>query len=1304
MPSDGSLIDEANERLGRIITFYSYKGGTGRTMALANIAWILASNGKRVLAVDWDLESPGLHRYFHPFLRDKELRTTEGLIELIRRYAEATVRKDAPADWFEHLTRVRGRTVSIEWDFPAGGELDFLPAGKQDRPYSTLVSTFDWESFWDRLRGGAYIAALREEMRRQYDYVLLDSRTGLSDTAGICTVQLPDTVVDCFTMSTQGIDGAEAVARSILRLREDIKIYPVPSRVEDAEKSKLDRGRDYARNKFQPFMEALDLPDVEEYWGSVEIPYKPFYAYEEILAVFGDRAQQQNSLLAPFLRLASVLSGEQCTLPAIPDRVRTKTLLDFERRTVSEPLRILIRYAPIDRIWAEWIGQELALVRQHSDLIRADEQLPPLANVDRAAELLSRDGSQWPQSERLWQREADRVGMKTSDFLVPMRVNGPRLPGNAPVTGSVDLPSLREDQAVTAVLEALGVTGPALLGRRAEAGVRRIRYPADAVPHWNVQQTRNAVFTGRDKLLEQVRDYSTSAGDGTSVTALVGLSGVGKTQIALEYVYRFAASYDVVWWIPADTLDQARTMFAQLADRLGIPAGRDERARIVALNEALRQRGTAARWLLVFDNADDPAQFAELLPASGSGDVIITSRNRAWTRRAANHVDVSVFERDESVALLARRGANLDQAGATELAERLGDLPVAVENAGHYLAATAQPLHAYLRILDERLADALSWQPEPGHSQTVTATCKVSMDSLRLQSPAAARLLELFAFLAPRPIPTTMLSGKRIIDLLTEYDPAMRDPLLHGTLIQHAGRYGLARVDTASHGIVMHRLTQQIIREGLTEDVQIKSKAEVHEALAAANPRDADNANNWATYESLRPHVEASGAISSTSDAVRQLIIDMVRYLRLRGFYKASQELAESAMRAWQPLFDPDDVMTLMLRFQLANAIRDLGELPRAYEIDRDVRDRLRRTVGDNHAYTLMVAGSFAQDLRERGEWLEARRLEEDTYSRFREVLGEEHPRTLMAANNYALSTRLAGDYRAALQLDLDTLNRRRRLLGRAHPFTISSANAYGLDLREIGDLTTSRATLDATYGTCRELLGDDHPRTLGTAVNLAVTLRWLGEAERSSALLEETLRQYEKVLGQRHPSTVACNLERACVHADLGEYAEARRISEIAERDFRGSYAATHPMCLAARSDLATFTRRSGNESVGRALGEEVAAQFDEVLGHQHPLSAIALLGVANAAYGAGELEYAKRTDDKVVTRLRARLDDDHPTLITARINQALSGLTPHQYDEGPLGDALRDAERVLGPDHPIAQSARQRDRVELSIDPPIT
>src|SRR4051794_38717068 len=123
--------------IGRIITFYSYKGGSGRTMALANVAFLLAANGHRVLAVDWDLESPGLHRYFHPFLVDKELRETEGLIELLQQYCVATTAPEAPADWFAETIRLSSATVSLDWSFLDEGTLDLLPAGKQGRRYAT---------------------------------------------------------------------------------------------------------------------------------------------------------------------------------------------------------------------------------------------------------------------------------------------------------------------------------------------------------------------------------------------------------------------------------------------------------------------------------------------------------------------------------------------------------------------------------------------------------------------------------------------------------------------------------------------------------------------------------------------------------------------------------------------------------------------------------------------------------------------------------------------------------------------------------------------------------------------------------------------------------------------------------------------------------------------------------------------------------------------------------------------------------------------------------------------------------------
>jgi hypothetical protein len=198
-------------RPGKIVTFYSYKGGTGRSMALANVAWILASNGYQVLAVDWDLEAPGLHRYFHPFLLDPELADTPGVLDMVWDVATAAMDPAVPerADWHQPYADVLNYAVSLRRKFLGGGTLDLLPAGRQDPLYSTRVGAFDWTNFYDRLGGGAFLEAVRTSMRAEYDYVLIDSRTGLSDTSGICTVQLPDMLVIGFTFNTQSVSGGE---------------------------------------------------------------------------------------------------------------------------------------------------------------------------------------------------------------------------------------------------------------------------------------------------------------------------------------------------------------------------------------------------------------------------------------------------------------------------------------------------------------------------------------------------------------------------------------------------------------------------------------------------------------------------------------------------------------------------------------------------------------------------------------------------------------------------------------------------------------------------------------------------------------------------------------------------------------------------------------------------------------------------------------------------------------------------------------------------------------------------------------
>src|SRR5688572_7237328 len=149
-PTPAATTGDVDADGGRIITFYSYKGGTGRTMALANVAWILASNGHRVLVLDWDLESPGLHRYFRPFLPvDPDLRTSDGIIDLIRRYGDAVTREatyPSGDDWFTRLAQIQEVAQSLKWTFPGQGTIDFVPPGRQSKSYSEVVSTFDWDA------------------------------------------------------------------------------------------------------------------------------------------------------------------------------------------------------------------------------------------------------------------------------------------------------------------------------------------------------------------------------------------------------------------------------------------------------------------------------------------------------------------------------------------------------------------------------------------------------------------------------------------------------------------------------------------------------------------------------------------------------------------------------------------------------------------------------------------------------------------------------------------------------------------------------------------------------------------------------------------------------------------------------------------------------------------------------------------------------------------------------------------------------------------------------------------------------
>ncbi len=323
----------------QIITFYSYKGGTGRSMALANVAWILASNGHRVLVIDWDLEAPGLHRYFQPFIVDADLVETDGLID----YMWSTTNAIMSAPETERssdrtLPNLLDYRLRVDWPFDGKGYIDFIPAGRQGDNYPQRVNGFDWENFYERLGGGRVLNAVRQQLREAYNYVLIDSRTGVSDTSGICTVQMPDAVVGLFTLNNQSIEGVAAVLESAIALRAEgregpLTVFPVMSRVEDGEQHKLEASRIRAREVFSRFLPETARGAVREYWDDVEIPYKKFYAYEEVLATFGDEAGalgSRSSLLNAIERLTRRVTGiDRIAMPEVDRAIRQEILSKY---------------------------------------------------------------------------------------------------------------------------------------------------------------------------------------------------------------------------------------------------------------------------------------------------------------------------------------------------------------------------------------------------------------------------------------------------------------------------------------------------------------------------------------------------------------------------------------------------------------------------------------------------------------------------------------------------------------------------------------------------------------------------------------------------------------------------------------------------------------------------------------------------------------------------------------------------------------------------------------------------------------
>ena len=625
----------------------------------------------------------------------------------------------------------------------------------------------------------------------------------------------------------------------------------------------------------------------------------------------------------------------------------------------EQGLDFYISYAGKDRLWAEWVGSALKSAGYTIELdvwdwlpgdniILAREAA--LRRADRVLALCSVAYFGGGFTEQDWTTVMAAQHGK-SNRLIPVWIEDlerRQLPDLLRSVQPIKLFGVPEPEASRRLLAGLAgelgpdgtrlFPGPAIPGepeRNAGAGPR---LPSPHRPAtWHVPP-RNPDFTGRDSLLVRVRETLQRAFPGMAV--LQGLGGVGKTQLSIEYAHRFASDYDTVWVIDSDQPELITSQFAELAVAIGAatPVADAQTAATAAITE-LRD---GKRWLLVFDNVEDPDHLSGLLP-DGQGHVLVTTRAGMW-QEIGSLIAVDEFSRAESTALLTTRVAALPLAEADRVASALGDLPLGLAQAAGVLQS-GLPALEFQRLLDSQATQVLSQGKPRSYPATLAATTLIALDKLAAADPKAANLLCLCGYLAPESIPATWFSRPAAYDCLpdvAEITPLPGEVLQITQAYGHIRDIGLGRVD--QKGLRLHRLTQAILRDH-TADHQAAYRTIIIAVLAAAAPQNSDDPASWPDWSRLVPHLLAV-APENAPAALRPLACAAARYLLISGQAKAALTMTTRLHQIWTAELGPDNTDTLTAAQYLAHAIHDTGDYTKALAIQQDTLARRHRVLG----------------------------------------------------------------------------------------------------------------------------------------------------------------------------------------------------------------------------------------------------------------------------------------------------------------------------------------------------------------------
>lgn len=777
-----------------------------------------------------------------------------------------------------------------------------------------------------------------------------------------------------------------------------------------------------------------------------------------------------------------------------------------------------------------------------------------------------------------------------------------------------------------------------------------------------VPYPQNSRFIGRTKFLQTLKEklIAQSPNRDNHRVALYGTSGIGKTQIALEYVYANRGYYDKIYWIIA--VDQASLLsgFQRIAEKERLVTPETNPSQIAEIVLAwLRQEKS---WLIVIDNLDDIEVVKGFLPENSPGKhTLITTRNLNSAGIPAEGLEVPLLELKEAVDLLltlsniAVAPQSAEKRQAEEIVEELGHTPLAIAQAATYIREVTGNFETYCKEYKESWKTIHEWVPKGtrSYSYSVATTWFMLFKVVQEAHAEAAQLFQLLSFLNPEGILVDfLLAGAEALE--ENVRKLLSNQSLLAIALLELEKFSLLKWNRITKTISIDRLTQSVVRDGMSEEELSSYFDTIIELCCLSFPLELTNATRplCQIYQGqvVQPLLQAK---TRRTKRCAEIMGRVSFFLREDGKFRDSEKLQLQVVEIRTELEGSDHEFTLMSMNHLALIYRWQGRTTEAAKLNEEVLTKMKMVLGEDHPETLTTMTNLAETYRWQGRIREAAELNEEVLAKMK-IFGDDQSEMLTAMNNLALTYKEQGRMTEAAQLNEKVWAKMKTMLGEDNTMTLTSMNNLAETYWHQGRMTEAAKLQEEVYAKMKKILKEDHPNTLLAANNLAEMYKQQGRTAEASKLQEEGFAKLKATLGENHSQTLLTMNSLAETYWLQGRASEALKLQNEVLTKTRTILKEDHPMTLHSIHNLAEMYRQLDRTTEAGKLNEEVLTKRKMILGGDHPETLKTMNNLALVYWRQGRMGEAIELQEEMSAKMKTILGENHPSTILGIHNLA--------------------------------------------------